>query len=243
MRILAICWMVVALCSCAGGRVKETSPRHKLAQTYAEKGAAYLAEGNLEIAGQDLKKSLQLDPNNASAHGTLALLYERLGMLELAKAHHAKAAKLKPDDPGIVGNYGRFLCHHGHAQEGLRFLKKAAADKLYPKRWIPLTNAGECALTSGRHEEAEQYLRQAIDFNPSNAIALETMVKLMLAKGEYLRARAFLQRLEAISKPTPETLELGLKIESALGDTEAAAGYRKRLEERTDKAGLPSDEQ
>lgn len=226
----ALAVLAVLLSACAGGRLKDAaSPRQKLSKTYAEKGAAYLAEGNKEIAAQDLKKSLELDPNNAAAHGTIALLYEHLGMLDLAAEHYAQAAKLKPDDPGIVGNYGRFLCHHGRYLEGLKFLNRAASDKLYPKRWIPLTNAGECALASGHLKRAERYLREALDLNPDNALALETMVRLMLAQQEYLKARAFLQRFEAVSEPTPETLELGVKIESALGDPQAAESYRRRL--------------
>ncbi len=220
-------WIVVLLSACAGKQFN--TPTHKLSQTYAEKGAAYLAEGNLEVAASDLKKSLALDPNNATAHGTLALVYEQLEMLDLAAKHYRRAVALKPDDPGIVGNFGRFLCHHGRAEEGLKLLKQAAADKLYPKRWIPLTNAGECAFGVGRYEEAEQYLREALKLDPDNALALKAMALLMLAKQEYLKARAFLQRYEATHELTAETLELGFKIESALGDSKAADAYRKRL--------------
>lgn len=229
--ILAAVWMVLLLSACAGGRFEGTpSSRQKLSQTYAEKGVAYLAEGNPEIAAQDLRKSLALDPNNAAAHGTIALLYEQLGMLDQAAEHYRRAAALKPDDPRIVNNYGRFLCYQGRHQEGLELLQQAAADKLYPKRWIPLTNAGECARQAGRLEEAERYLREALKLNPDNATALEAMVKLMLAKQEYLKARAFLQRYEAFAEPTAETLELGYQIESALGDPQAAEAYRKRLD-------------
>ncbi len=226
----ALC-MAVLLSACGGLPFKDRpDARQRLSLTYAEKGAAYLAEGNLEVAAQDLRKSLALDPNNAAAHGTIALLYEHLGMLDLAAEHYRRAAALKPDDPRIVNNYGRFLCHQGRHQEGLKLLKRAASDKLYPKRWIPLTNAGECAREAGKLKEAERYLREALDLNPDNALALEAMARLMLAQQEYLKARAFLQRFEATALPTAEMLELGYQIESALGDLQAAKAYRKRLE-------------
>lgn len=224
-RILAVLGLAVLVSACA-----TTGSRQKLSQIYAEKGAAYLAEGNTEVAASDLRKSLAIDPNNATAHGTIALLYEQLGMLDQAAEHYRRAAALKPNDPSIINNYGRFLCHQGRRQEGLRLLRQAAEDKLYPRRWIPLTNAGECAREAGRLEEAERYLREALKLNPENALALETMVKLMLAQQEYLKARAFLQRYEAVASPTTETLKLGYQIESALGDPQAAEAYRKRLE-------------
>ncbi len=230
-HLLAALGTAVFLSACAGLRFKETpSARQRLSLTYAEKGAAYLAEGNPQVAAQDLRKSLALDPNNAAAHGTIALLYEHLGMLDLAAEHYRRAAVLKPDDPRIVNNYGRFLCHRGHHQEGLKLLKQAASDKLYLKRWIPLTNAGECALKAGNLKEAEQYLREALELNPGNALALEAMARLKLAQQEYLKARAFLQRFEALTEPTPAVLELGYQIESALGDLQAAEAYRQRLQ-------------
>ncbi len=230
MRVVAALGMAVLLSACASSWIKgEASSRQKLSKTYAEKGAAYLAEGNLEIAASDLRKSLELDPNNAAAHGTIALLYERLRMLDKAAEHYRRAAALKPDDSGIIGNYGRFLCHQGRQQEGLKLLRQAAADKLYAKRWIPLTNAGDCAYAAGRLEEAERYLREALELNPENALALELLVKLMLAKQEYLKARAFLQRYETFAKPTADILKLGYQIESALGDLQAAEAYRNRL--------------
>jgi type IV pilus assembly protein PilF len=217
----------VLLSACAYQLPK--SSKHKLAETYAEKGAAYLAEGKPEIAAQDLKKSLALDPNNPTAHATLALLYEQLGMWDQANSHFKRAKELAPSDPAILGNYGRFLCHRGQHREGLQLLERASSDKLYPKRWISLTNAGECALESGQLETAEQYLREALKLNPENEVALTSMIKLMVAKQEYLKARAFLQRLEAlVENPKPEVLELGFKIESALGDQQAAESYKLR---------------
>lgn len=229
MRIVAALGMAVFLSACASWIKDAASSRQKLSKTYAEKGAAYFAEGNLEIAASDLRKSLELDPNNAAAHGTIALLYEHLQMLDKAAEHYRRAAALKPDDSGIIGNYGRFLCHHGRQQEGLKLLRIAAADKLYPKRWIPLTNAGDCAMAASQLEEAERYLREALELNPENALALKSLVKLMLAKQEYLKARAFLQRYETFAKPTAEMLEAGYQIESALGDLQAAEAYRDRL--------------
>ncbi len=226
-RALVSVGCAALLSACAS--LPHKSSKHKLAQIYAEKGAAYFAEGQPEIAVQDLKKSLALDPSNTTAHVTLALLYEQLGMLEQAAIHFKRAKDLAPADPAILGNYGRFLCHLGQHREGLQFLARASSDKLYPKRWIALTNAGECAFAHGQLEAAEQYLREALELNQENEVALRAMIKLMVAKQEYLKARAFLQRLEAlVGNLSAEMLELGERIESALGDKQAAESYRTR---------------
>ncbi|MBN2700385.1 MAG: type IV pilus biogenesis/stability protein PilW [Methylohalobius sp. ZOD2] len=231
-RLFLAAGSALLVAACAGGPSSrdEDSHREKLSQIYAEKGAAYLSEGEVKVAVMDLRKSLEFDPENASAHGTLAIVYERLDMLEEAEKHYRHAAELMPEDSAIVNNYGRFLCHQGRYAQGLELLAKAGSDKLYTERWKPLTNAGECALAAGRPEEAERYLREALDLNPNAAPTLKAMTKLQTLQGRYLSARGFLQRYEAVAQPTQETLRLGYRIESALGDRQAAQAYRERLD-------------
>ena len=61
--------------------------------------------------------------------------------------------------------------------------------------------------------------------------ALYEMARLSYAKNDNLRARAFVQRLEAVTPPEPAILELAERIESRLGDKAAAKKYRERLKQ------------
>ncbi len=208
----------------------EAVDREKLAQIYATKGSAYLARGNWKAAMADLQKALRLDPDNAVAHATLALLYEDLDMPEKAAAHYEAALRSAPENPRILNNYGHFLCKRGRYEEGLKYLGRAGSDKLYDKRWIALVNAGECAWRGGRSQTAETWLRQALRVNPEAPQALAAMARLMAEQGKWLSARAFLQRYEAaVQQPSQEMLELGYRIETALGDAAAARVYRDKL--------------
>ncbi len=208
----------------------EAVDREELAQIYATKGSAYLVRGNVKAAMADLQKALKLDPDNAVAHATLALLYEDLDMPEKAAAHYEAALRAAPEDPGILNNYGRFLCKQGRYEEGLKHLGRAGSNKLYDKRWIALVNAGECARRCGRPQAAETWLRQALRLNPEDPRALAAMARLMAEQGKWLSARAFLQRYEAATqRPSREMLELGRRIETALGDAAAARVYRDKL--------------
>ena len=58
------------------------------------------------------------------------------------------------------------------------------------------------------------------------------LASLSLERGLQLPARAFVQRFLAGGPPTPEVLLLGVQVETALGDAEAAGGYRQQLLER-----------
>lgn len=49
--------------------------------------------------------ALRINPNSASCHGNLAVLYHRWGKLELAKKHYELSLKLDPEAPGTRDNY------------------------------------------------------------------------------------------------------------------------------------------
>ncbi|XP_012689442.1 LOW QUALITY PROTEIN: protein O-mannosyl-transferase TMTC4 [Clupea harengus] len=49
--------------------------------------------------------ALKINPDAASCHGNLAVLYHRWGKLDLAKKHYEQALKLDPSTPGTRENY------------------------------------------------------------------------------------------------------------------------------------------
>ncbi|TMS06541.1 Transmembrane and TPR repeat-containing protein 4 [Larimichthys crocea] len=64
----------------------------------------YYNLGRLESEGFFLH-ALRINPNAASCHGNLAVLYHRWGKLELAKKHYELSLKLDPEAPGTRDNY------------------------------------------------------------------------------------------------------------------------------------------
>jgi type IV pilus assembly protein PilF len=79
------------------------------------------------------------------------------------------------------------------------------------------------------YEQAEGFLRQALDRKPAYGEALIQMSLLKYRATEYLQARAFLQRFLSTNKSTPEVLYLGVQIEKALGDDRASTDYANQL--------------
>ena len=52
---------------------------------------------------------------------------------------------------------------------------------------------------------------------------------LLYQENDAFRARAFLQRFDALGQPTAASLKLGHDIETRMGNPEGAQNYRKRL--------------
>ena len=232
-ELLAISAVAVLAAACQEGAVRDadTLPEARRldmdnpAVINTQLGVGYLRQGNLELALAKLQKAVRLDPSLASAHNALALLYERLGKTELAGEQYAAAVRLDGDDSAAHNNYGQFLCKQGHTREAEEQFLAAVANPLYQTPYMAYSNAGVCARREPDLEKAETYLRKALTLAPRFAPALVEMAHLSVDRKEYLQGRAFLQRYLAEARPTPETLWLGIQIESNLGNQDAVASY------------------
>ena len=67
------------------------------AQINQELGIAYLRQGNYEQARAKLEKAVDEDPNLATAHSALGLVYERLGAIDEADSRVFDPAELLPN--------------------------------------------------------------------------------------------------------------------------------------------------
>ena len=200
------------------------------ADVYVKLGKQYIARGNLRVALGELKHALAIDSNNSEAHNTIAILYEQLGKEDLAGDHYKKAVNLFPENSSAQSNYGRHLCaHNNNYREAQEHFKLAYQNPLYEKPWFPLTNAGSCALNSGKLEEAETLLRKSLQVNRKFPPTLLEMSKLNLKKQNFLSARAFLQRYESVSKPTSDSLWIGVQTERKLNNEKNVDDYAKQL--------------
>ncbi len=236
-RFLAGFAMALLLAGCASGprpvaQADPESPKAKAAALYTDLGQKYLAQGKLEVALENLNKALAADINHADAHTVIALLYERIGDNAKAEEHYRRAAQLMPKSGSENNNYGAFLCKLGRYEESSTYFVRAVADPFYKTPAVALTNSGTCAIKGGKLDVAERDLRAALDREPNNSEALFQMATVLYRKDDFFRARAFIQRYEAVGQQSADALLLGRNIELRLGNGKAARDYTRRLRER-----------
>lgn len=199
------------------------------ADIYLQLGVRYLNLNKLEIAKENLLRSIRLDSKNAQAYNALAFLDEKLHKIDDARSHYQTAFNLTPDDLGIKNNYGRFLCEQGEAEKGMALLTAASADGLNERPWLAMTNLGRCYMQSTQYQEAENYFSQALQLNPNYPPALLEMQKVNYQQGNFLLAKVHLQRYQQVSEHTPESLLIAAQIEGALGNGDSAKHYQTLL--------------
>jgi type IV pilus assembly protein PilF len=229
---------LLSACAAPNKRTESEESLETPAEVNTQLGVEYMRKGMYEASLEKLKKALDQNPNLPVAHGSIAILYERLGESELADKHYRKAYHLDGDDPLILNNYGQYLCRNGRLKEADRMFNKALQDPLYRYPATILTNAGLCAEKRPDPELAEKYYRRALQKSPRFQPALRQMVRTSFARQQYLAARAYLQRLEAVSALSPEFLWIGVQTESQLGDRNTASSYALLL-----KNEFPESEQ
>jgi len=224
--------LLMLVAACSSTPEKSDSEMRRAAETNTALGRQYMDRGEYEIALEKLKRAIGYDKTYAPAHTMLAVLYETIGELDEAGAEYRKAVQYDPKNGDVNNNYGAFLCQSGKQKEAERYFLTAVDDPFYDTPEIALANAGSCALDTGDLDKAESFLRQSLGFDDQLASALLPMAEVSYRKESYLRARAFLQRFEAVSPTTRESLTLGYNIESKLGDQASAERYRLELMER-----------
>ena len=218
--------------ACVSTPANNEDKNRKAAESNTSLGLTYMERGQHEVALGKLKKAIRVDPDYAPAHTVLAILYERIGEIKLAGKHYQLAYKIDPEDGDVNNNYGGYLCRWGNGSKAIDHFEKALDDPFYRSPALALTNAGSCALSQGQMTVAEEYLRRALKFDPNFSDALMAMARVSFQQNNFLDARAFLQRFEAIASHRPDSLLLAYKIETASNDIKAATQYLRTLESR-----------
>jgi len=209
---------------------QQVADPEKAAAVNAELAITYMKQNNLRAAREKADRALKQNPRSADVQMAAGFVYDRLGEDRKAAGHFEQAVKLGgKDNPDVLNNAAVFQCRKGDKKRGVELFLQAAASPLYRTPEVAYTNAGFCARADGRAADAERYFRQALALRPNLADPLYQLADLQFEAGNYLQARAFVQRYHEAAAATAASLWLGYRIERALGDSAAAESYARRL--------------
>jgi type IV pilus assembly protein PilF len=192
----------------------------------------YYEQGQMEAALDDVKLALQADPGLADAYGVRALIYMNMGELALAEDNFLRALSLAPHNPDLSNNYGSFLCQNGRAAQSIAYFDAALKNRAYQSPGNAWNNAGSCSLKINDLANAERYLLRALEVTPDLAATNANLARLYHARGDYVRAGWFIDRLGKTAKMdslTADVVWLAVKVQHRLGDGGAQAGWVTQL--------------
>jgi type IV pilus assembly protein PilF len=222
-RLVCLAVAALAVGACASqGSIGERSSATDAAVANMNLGAGYLRQGRMDLAIERLQRALEQDPRLVEAHSTIAVAYDQIGSLTEAEDHYRRATQLDPSNGAAANAYAVFLCRQNRWRDAEPFFKRAGENPTYSTPEVALTNAGVCARSAGANEQAADSFRAALLRNPTFRDALLNMLELSYEGGNYMQARAFVQRYLEAQPATAQVLWICFNTERQLDNAPAA---------------------
>jgi serine/threonine protein kinase/TolB-like protein/Tfp pilus assembly protein PilF len=169
-----------------------------LAEAHAELGfTIFWYDWDWNAAEKQLKRALELDPNNADNHLFYAHLLSNTGRHAEGLAEVKRARELDPLDLRINGLEAQFLIHAGKADEGLAILQNPSG--LNANSWFAHMFASSAYIEKGMFAEAVIEGRKAKELNVANSQTTGTLAYALAKSGKQAEARGLLEELLRLS--------------------------------------------
>jgi len=229
--ILAITVGAFALTGCVTENSYEGSDRPVVEKQVNNTGAArtrialalqYLKTGNNSQAKYNLERAADFAPDLPEVHYSLAYYYQQVDEPELADKAYQRALRIAPNDPNTLNNYGVFLCGIGEYDRAAEELLKAIAVPSYIRVAESYENLALCAIEFDDFENAEKYLKSALNHSSQRPSSMISLAGLYYAKSDLHKAEDIIEKYESTGRVTPRALMLSYLIQQRMGHIEKA---------------------
>jgi type IV pilus assembly protein PilF len=210
----------------------DESEASKRARIRLELAIGYFDKGQTTIALDELKQSINADPNLFEAYNLRGLIYMRLNDSALAEDSFRRALNINSRAATVQHNYGWFLCQQGRIPESIQLFAQALANPAYGDRARTWMAQGLCQMKEGQKGEAEKSLQRAYELDAGNPITGYNLALLMFQRGDFGRSQFYVRRLNNSERANAESLWLGIKVERRLEMPDSVSQLGAQLKKR-----------
>lgn len=157
--------------------------------------ASLREEGNTAGAVERLRKSLELDPDNARAHLLMGYIFMERRDFITAEPHLRKGLALMEKEGAQGGSlpearnvFGVVLIELGKFDEAVEVLRQAASDVLNTAPHLAWGNLGLAQLEKKDYDAALEALSQAVRIQPRFCVGYHRMSLVFFARKDFERA-------------------------------------------------------
>ena len=228
-----------ATAAASGGEGESDAQRR--ARIRLELAASYFERGQFNVALDEIRQVLAINPNLADAYNLRGLVFMRLDDQAMAQESFRRAASLRPNDPDVAHNYGWLLCQQKNYVLAQQQFEQALAQRNYTARHKTFMAQGLCLQAEGKEAPALQALLKSYELDPGNPVVGYNLALLLRRQGDLERAQFYIRRLNNSELANAQSLWLGMKIEHALRNDVALRQLSEQLQRRfpqSPEAGL-----
>jgi tetratricopeptide (TPR) repeat protein len=175
---------------------------------------------------RELRRSLELDANYATARHWLGEQLLQRGRLAEAQAELERARTLDPLSPSIHTHVGLSHMYAGRLPEALAAFDQAL--EIDPRFLLARRARGLTLLRAGRAAEGLSALREACEASPRSAHAAADLGYALGRAGQPEEARRILEDLRALAGSRPVSPYDFAVVHAGLGEREAALAWLEK---------------
>jgi type IV pilus assembly protein PilF len=198
-----------------------------------ELASLYFSRGQMNTALEEIKRAIDAKPDYGAAYNLRGLIYAGLGNTQQAEESFQRALQIDPRDADAMQNYGWFLCQNQRYTQAEELFQRALNQPNYRGSAMTLRAQGNCQARDGRLADAERSLARSYELDPSSAATAVNLAEVQYRRGEYERARFYIDRVNNKPEQTnAQSLWLAARIENRLGNQATVRGLGDQLRAR-----------
>jgi tetratricopeptide (TPR) repeat protein len=199
------------------------------AASYAERGLALQRQGDSANAIAAYEAAVADNPELASPHVNLIVLYGQQQNWQKAEAHYQAVLRAGTALAEAHYNFAVCLAAQGQHQAAADMFRKAlAANPQYANAWSGLARLAEI---EGQVDEAEADYREAAEQSPADPLIRFNIARMLIARKQYRDAIAQLEPVASVDHPDRARFLFGLSTAHVLAG-EVAVGRQYAVEAR-----------
>jgi type IV pilus assembly protein PilF len=188
-------------------------------------GLTYLNRGNPEQAKYNLDKAMEYAPEHSDVHVAMAYYYQTVGDLIRTEESYNRAIDAQDATGDAKNNFGVFLCQQKKYARSEEMFLAAIETLKYTRTASSYENLGLCSRAAGELKKARQYFEIALKYDPKREVSLLELAELAVQDSNYALAQEQLALYHRVINQSSQSLALGIKIEQALSDYDAAKQF------------------
>jgi type IV pilus assembly protein PilF len=231
-RVVLISLLLLGGCAGTGapdGTRSDAAPAPERLQAHLNLAEGYLQQGDPSRAKLPLQRALEIDGRSWQAHDLMGRIYQREGEAELAEKHFRLAVRYDGRSSRVRNDYGVFLHEQGRHGDAVEQLRRAVADPDNPQRAVAYENLGLASLSAGLRTEARNAFARAVMLDERMARSLLELAQLAYVDADYEQSAAYYRRFRDLSRQTPASLWLGIRLARVTGNENAESSYALQL--------------
>lgn len=181
---------------------------------YLQRGGQALRRGDAATAVRELRRAVEVDPQSAPAHQSLASALALGGQVDEAVEHYRRALELDPQNATVAYNLGNLLRRRGKPRQAEAHLSRAV--ELDPSLVEARLTLAAVREEEGRYVEARDEYAAVLDVDPGNVTARARLAMLPVYSGEADGAPQAVETLLALLAEAPFHPDVHLNLGSAL---------------------------